>query len=167
MKSPFVVHVGELRSGRSEPRTVSGEAAVDWHLELSRVLPDPPLWFEFRLEAVAGGIAVAGEIEARVAHRCFRCLEEWEEDLVKPVTQLIAVDGDEDDDYRLDGDVFDLETMVRDELLLELPLSPVCGEDCPGLVATAGNDLNTDLSEDERSANSPFSVLKDLLDTGE
>ena len=167
MKSPFVFHVGDLRSGRSEPRTVSGEVAVDWHLELSRVLPDPPLWFEFRLQAVAGGIAVMGEVEARVAHRCFRCLEEWEEDLVKPVAQLIAVEGEEDDDYRLEGDTFDLEPMVRDELLLELPLAPVCGDDCPGLVEAAGSDLNMELFEDERSANSPFSVLKDLLDTGE
>ena len=113
-----------------------------------------------------------GEIVATVAHRCHRCLEEWEEEVVRDVAQLITFDGDDDDDddeydYRLDGDTFDLEPMVRDELMLGLPIVPLCREDCEGLVAQAGTDLNTDLSEDERSESSPFSVLKDLLDTGE
>ena len=108
-----------------------------------------------------------GEVEATVAHRCHRCLTEWEEHVVGDVAQLITVDGDEDDDYRLEGDTFDLESMVRDELMLGLPIAPLCSDDCEGLVAEAGSDLNTDLSEDERSESSPFSVLKDLLDTGE
>ncbi len=59
------------------------------------------------------------------------------------------------------------EIMVRDELLLNLPISPLCAPECEGLVAEAGSGLNTDLSEDEVNERSPFSVLKDLLDTGD
>jgi uncharacterized protein len=167
MSSPFLFHIADLRSGRSEPRTLSGTVAVDWHVELSRVLGDPPVRFDLELSAVAGGIAVMGEIEGTVAHRCHRCLLEWTELVVADVAQLITIDGDAEDDYRLDGDTFDLEPMVRDELMLGLPIAPLCGDDCEGLVAETGNDLNTDLSEDERSESSPFSVLKDLLDTGD
>lgn len=167
MAGPFVLHTSDLRSGRSEPRYFSAEVSVDWRLELSHVVPEPPLRFDFELSHVAGGITVMGEIEARVGHRCFRCLKEWEENIIQDVAQMIAIDGDEDDDYRLEGDTFDLEPMVRDELMLGLPIAPSCGDDCVGLVATGGSDLNTDLSEDERSESSPFSVLKDLLDTGE
>ncbi len=168
MKQPFVFHIGDLRSGRAEPRAISGEVAVDWRVELSEVLPDPALRFDFELAPIVGGISVLGEIEAVVKHRCYRCLTEWEETAVRNVTQLITVDPEEEDsDYRLEGDTFDFESLVRDELMLDLPIVPRCGPDCEGLVDVAGNDLNTDLSEDERGENSPFSVLKDLLDSGD
>lgn len=167
MSSPFVFHIGDQRSGRAEPRAVATEVSVDWHLELSKVVSEPPLRFDLELSAVGGGIAVMGTIEATVAHRCYRCLSEWEEQVVRDVAQLITTDGDEDDDYVLDGESYDFESMIRDELMLGLPLTPRCGSDCEGLVAQPGNGLNTDLSEDEASESSPFSVLKDLLDTGD
>jgi len=167
MNSPFLVHVGDLRTGRTEPRTFAAEVSVDWHVELSRVLPDPPLRDAFELSAIGGGIAVMGDIEATVRHRCQRCLTEWDEVIVRDVAQLLTSDGDDEDDYRLEGETFDLEAMVRDELLLDLPLAPLCRSDCKGLVDEAGSDLNANLSEDERTDRSPFSVLKDLLDTGD
>jgi len=73
-------------------------------------------------------------------------------------------DGDADDDYRLVGDTFDLESVVRDEVLLALPVAPVCESNCAGLVAVAGTDLNTEPPDTEEGAASPFAVLKDLLD---
>lgn len=167
MNSPFVFHVGDLRSGRAEPRDIAAEVSVDWCVELSRVLAEPPLLLSFKLSPIGGGIAVLGDIEATVVHRCHRCLTEWDEVVVKDVAQLITTDGDEDDDYRLEGESYDFESMVRDELMLDLPLAPLCSPDCEGLVAEAGSDLNTDLSEDEVNESSPFSVLKDLLDTGD
>jgi uncharacterized protein len=167
MSNPFVFHVADLRSGRAAPRDISAEVAVDWYVELSRVLPAPPLRFDLELAPVAGGISVMGEISARVEHRCYRCLTEWQEDVDRDVAQFITVAGDEDDDYRLEGDTYDFESMIRDELMLSLPIAPLCRSDCEGLVDSAGTDLNTDLSEDERGESSPFSVLKDLLDTGD
>jgi len=168
MNDPFVFHVADLRSGRAEPREISGEVSVDWRVELSRVLAEPPLRFDLELSPIAGGIAVMGEIEADVVHRCYRCLTEWEENVVRHVTQFITTAGDDEDaDYRLETDAYDFEAMVRDELMLDLPIVPICRPDCEGLVAEAGTDLNTNLSEDERGENSPFSVLKDLLDTGD
>lgn len=167
MNSPFAFHVDDLRSGRAEPRDITAEVSVDWSIELSRVLAEPPLRFSFQLSPVGGGIVVLGNIEATVSHRCHRCLAEWDEQVVKNVTQLITTDGDDDDDYRLEGETYDFESMVRDELMLDLPLAPLCAPDCEGLVAEAGSDLNTDLSEDEANESSPFSVLKDLLDTAD
>ncbi len=69
MNSPFLFHIADLRSGRSEPRTFAAEVVVDWHVELSRVLPDPPLRFTFELSGIGGGIVVMGDIEATVRHR--------------------------------------------------------------------------------------------------
>lgn len=165
MNKPFEFPLGDLRTGRTAPRTVSGEVPVDWHVELSRVLPDPPLYFELELDAVAGGVSVIGYVEATVSHRCYRCLAEWPEELVHDIAQVLTTD--DEGDYRHEGDAFDFEDMIRDELMLALPIAPLCGPDCPGLVVDDGTDLNTDLSEDEATASSPFSVLKDLLDSGD
>jgi uncharacterized protein len=167
MSRQFEFHVGELRSGRSEHRIVRGEAAVDWHVELSWVSPDPPLHFDLELAPIAGGISVMGEIAATLTHRCRRCLTEWTEPAVHRIAQVIVTDGDDEDEYHLRDDVFDFEDLIRDELMLSLPLAPNCGPDCVGLVVEDGNDLNTDLSEDEAAASSPFSVLRDLLDNGD
>ena len=169
MNNPFAFHIGDMRRGRSKPRTVAGQVSVDWHVELSRLNPEPPLRFDLELSAVAGGLSVLGEIEATVTHRCHRCLTEWEETVVREVAQLITtnVEDDEDADYVLAGDQYDFESLVRDELMLDLPIAPLCRSDCEGLVAATGSDLNTDFSEDERRESSPFSVLKDLLDTGD
>jgi uncharacterized protein len=167
VKQPFAVHIGDVRLGRSEPRRFEVEIPVTWHLELSRVLPDPPLHVDVELAAVVGGFTVIGTVAARVVHRCFRCLTEWDELVVRDVAQLVTIGGEPEDDYRADGEVYDLEDLVRDELLLAMPLAPMCRPDCEGLVVAAGSDLNTNLSEDERAATSPFSVLKDLLDTGD
>lgn len=167
MSNPFEFHIGELRSGRSEKRTVSAEVPVEWHLELSRVLPEPPLYFDLELAPIAGGISVMGVVEASVVHQCRRCLTDWTEDVVHNVTQVITIKGDDEDEYRLLGDLFDFEDLVRDELMLSLPIAPSCGPDCVGLVVEGGNDLNSDFSEQEAASNSPFSVLRDLLDNGE
>ena len=52
-------------------------------------------------------------------------------------------DADLDEDtYPLEGDQLDLRPLVRDALLLELPLAPLCREDCRGLCAECGADLN-------------------------
>ncbi|MGA9594989.1 MAG: DUF177 domain-containing protein [Acidimicrobiia bacterium] len=164
---PFEFHLGDLRSGRSAPRTLSGRVAVDWRVELSRVLTEPPLFFELEVAQVPGGMSVSGVIEAALAHSCYRCLTEWTEEVVRDVAQMLVSGGDEDDDYRITSDTYDFEDMIRDELMLSLPIAPLCGPDCEGLVVEAGSDLNTNLSEDEAVSGSPFSVLKDLLDSGE
>lgn len=167
MSNRFEFYVGDLRSGRAEPRPITGEVEVDWSVELSHVATEPPLLFDLLLAPIAGGITVMGVIEAGVVHRCHRCLTEWTEDVVHEVAQLVTTDGDDDDDYRLEGEEYDFEVLIRDELMLSLPIAPVCGPDCKGLVAEAGSGLNTELSEDELVERSPFSVLKDLLDSGE
>ncbi|HJV09433.1 MAG TPA: DUF177 domain-containing protein, partial [Acidimicrobiales bacterium] len=44
--------------------------------------------------------------------------------------------------YRLGHDSVDLEPLVREALVLDLPLAPLCEEDCRGLCPTCGADLN-------------------------
>ena len=47
----------------------------------------------------------------------------------------------DDEDYYLEGDLLGLEPVVRDAVVLALPLSPLCGPDCPGLCPECGVKL--------------------------
>jgi uncharacterized protein len=167
VRHDFQVNVGELRSGRAQHREAALEVPVDWAVELSEVLPDPPLRAELRLDAASGGIEVRGVVTVTVRHRCYRCLTEVEDVLRLDLAQMVTADPEGDDDYHLDGDVLDLEQLLRDEVLLGMPIAPVCGPDCPGLVGAPGSGLNTPTPDQEDEFASPFAVLKDLLDTGD
>ena len=55
-------------------------------------------------------------------------------------------DGDDEDDgvSRLEGDLVDLEPLLRDAVVLALPFQPLCRDDCPGLCVECGARLADD-----------------------
>jgi uncharacterized protein len=44
--------------------------------------------------------------------------------------------------YQVEGEAIDLEPVVRDAVMLALPLNPLCTEACKGLCSTCGAELN-------------------------
>ena len=56
--------------------------------------------------------------------------------------ELFEQDSDLEETYPLHGDQIDLEPLARDAVLLELPLTPLCAEDCQGLCSTCGASRN-------------------------
>jgi len=162
-RSPFALNVADLLGRDASPRPEVVEASVDWGIELSRIDPSQPIVADLMLHPVSGGIAVTGRVSFDTEDSCYRCLTVTHTERTATVGALF--DGtDDDESYPLDGHEIDVEQMLRDEMLLSLPLSPSCGDDCPGVVSSAGNDLNTDPSGDEGGSRSPFAVLKDLLE---
>ena len=167
MRGPFVLGVADLLGRDASPRSERIEAAVDWHVELSRVVPDPPLVADVILHPVTGGIAVTGSVAFTTEDQCSRCLTSSTTDRTTSVGALFDRNDDDEESYPLDGTDIDLEQMLRDDVILSLPISTSCGPDCPGVVSSAETDLNTEPSDTEGDSRSPFAVLKDLLDTEE
>ena len=98
-----------------------------------------------RLESVVEGVLATGEVEGGATFVCARCLKEMPADVTVDITELFYAPGHgegEEDAYRVVGTDIDLEPAVRDAVTLALPLNPVCKEDCKGLCATCGKDLN-------------------------
>jgi uncharacterized protein len=100
------------------------------------------------LTSIDGGIEVAADVDAPWVGECRRCLKPLNGDLhcevrelYRPRTASEASDQDEDT-YPLAGEQLDLRPLVRDALLLELPIAPLCQPDCRGLCPTCGADLN-------------------------
>ncbi len=162
IRSPFLVDISDLL-GRDVPaRRVVIDVVVDWAMELSKILAEPPLVADLSVAPIPGGILVRGEICYAVEHTCRRCLADFVDDGCSPVAGLFETDPGEDA-YPIEGTTIDLEPFLRDETLLGLPLLPICEESCEGVVTTAGIDLNTDSSDDSDDDGSPFAVLRDLL----
>ena len=96
----------------------------------------------------------AARSTAPLVGSCARCLEPIEDALELDVQELFAYSGStteatsEEDEVRLvEGERIDLEPMVRDAVVLGLPLAPLCDEDCAGLCAECGQ-RSDDLPDD-------------------
>lgn len=122
---------------------------------LVSVPDDQDLHLDLRVEAVSEGVLVTGTVHAVAEGECGRCLEPVTLDLEVPIQELWyypdrapeAGPDDEEDVLVLADDLLDLEPVVRDEIVLALPLQPVCRPDCQGLCPDCGVRLD-DVDED-------------------
>jgi uncharacterized protein len=159
-RRPLVLDVRELgrRAGSMKRVQRDAPAPTGLGLELARVPEGTPVALDLRLEAVVEGVLVSGTVTAPVDAECGRCLEPVRTEVVVDIQELFAypdsttdVSADEDEISRLDGDLLDLEPTVRDAVVLALPLSPLCDDDCRGLCPGCGarwDDLPADHTHD-------------------
>ncbi len=166
-RSPFVLAVADLLGREASPRRVTIEQAVDWGIEMSRVTKDVPMYAELRLHPLTGGVAITGSVEFTTTDTCFRCLDEFSTDRRAAIGALFDTNDDDDESYPLNGDDIDVEQLLRDEILLSLPIAQDCGKDTCAVVTSTQIDLNTDNPGEEGDTRSPFAVLKDLLEPGD
>jgi uncharacterized protein len=113
-----------------------------------RLRDDADIELDLRLESVLEGVLVSGTVRGQYTGECVRCLDPMEGNVVADVQELFVYPDvereqtdDEEDAPRLVGTLLDLEPVVRDALVLALPLQPVCDEDCRGLCAECGTRL--------------------------
>jgi len=137
---PLVFDTRTLGSGavRSETRTAPAPASLG--VELVSVPEGAELELNVRLEGVAEGVLVTATVRAPLVGECARCLDVFASATEVRFTELFTYEasGDDTDGYLLDGDLLDIESALRDALVLELPLAPLCADDCPGLCPECG-----------------------------
>ena len=77
---------------------------------------------------------------------CARCAKPFTERVSFSFSERFVKETDktaDDETYLYTGDELDLGKAVMDNLLLELPIVPVCRADCKGLCPVCGADRNT------------------------
>ncbi|MFZ4516835.1 MAG: YceD family protein [Microthrixaceae bacterium] len=84
------------------------------------------------LESLSDGITLTGEVAFPWAGPCRRCLEPTGGDLTVPVREVFKDTPEGGELLALDGDAVELGPVVRDAVVLALPLAPLCAEDCAG-----------------------------------
>lgn len=127
------------------------------------------------------GILVRANLYTTVELTCSRCLTQFStpvrfqiDEEFHPTLDIVTgarLPQTEDDDTATQIDahhLLDLTELVRQDLMLALPLVPLCRNDCQGLCPNCGknwNDGDCDCQEDELDPR--FAVLKQLLDNNE
>jgi uncharacterized protein len=106
------------------------------------VPPDEPVHVEATLERIPEGIVVRGEVDVTWVAECSRCLRPLRGTLAVGIDELFEPNPIDGETYLLDHDSIDLDQVVRDAVVLELPLAPHCRDDCSGLCPTCGADRN-------------------------
>jgi uncharacterized protein len=122
---------------------------------------------ELRFESVIEGVLVSGDVIANATGQCSRCLDPIAFDVTVPVQELYENEESENEDdetLKLEGDYLDLEPVVRDALVLSLPLAPLCDEECLGLCSECGIKLSEAPDHQHESVDSRWQALKGLLD---
>ena len=132
------------RPGEYRDFTISS-ALKDVGNPLAR-LEQSPVRGDLRAESVVEGILVTGRARGSGSYKCARCLIDLSEDIAIELCELFVAPGHEEssdeDSYKVSGKEIHLEPMLRDAMALALPLNPVCREDCAGLCAGCGKNLN-------------------------
>jgi uncharacterized protein len=154
---------------RKDSHTVP--APADLGVEMVGVPEGADIELDIRLEAVMEGVLVSGAARAPLSGECARCLDPLTSSIEVDFQELYVYDDTrsgesaEDDERRLEGDLIDLEPVVRDAMVLALPLSPLCRDDCPGLCSDCGVRLADAEPDHHHDAVDPrWAALQGMLD---
>ncbi|MEZ3161523.1 DUF177 domain-containing protein [Microbacterium sp. BWT-B31] len=133
-----------------------------WGEGLVSVAEGEPVLIEVRLESVHEGILVTADIDTRYTGICGRCLTDVAQALQVEFQELFAYPGQEETDFEVQDDHVDLETPVRDAIVLSLPFQPVCQPDCPGLDPATGERMTASTGSEQSAPIDPrWGALKD------
>jgi uncharacterized protein len=127
-----------------------------------------PLAVSLDLTNIEGLVAVTGVLEGTIVRECVRCLKKYEDPLAfsvratfvpepkssprhpkridprKARAEVVEAEPEEepDDQYQYQGNQLDLASMLREHMILSAPMQPLCNDDCLGLCAQCGKNLN-------------------------
>ena len=114
------------------------------------------------------GLLVQIALRANVLSECARCLVNFSQPLEADITELYAFTVNSVTDSGLllpENGIIDIGPIVREEMLLSIPISSICSPDCKGLCPICGENLNeTVCHHDDENIDPRLSVLKSLLD---
>ena len=127
-----------------------------------------PVKVQGKLENKADVFYLTAAVSVPVSTRCARCGKPVEYvkklDLALVITQTVSGDDLAEDVYVVEGDSFELDDIVREELLLHMELTVLCKEDCKGLCPRCGANLNDGPCGCKREVDPRLAVLAKLLE---
>lgn len=125
-------------------------------IDVIAVLADQEIQCNMNLASVKEGVLVSLQIAAVADGECTRCLEPVEWDIDRSIQELYRYapekahtkaqrkaqeaedDLNIDEDLMMEGEFINLEIPIRDAIILDLPINPLCSAGCPGLCPGCG-----------------------------
>jgi len=142
-KSPFVVSVADLLRTPGHRREVELRGPVG-RLTSAGTVIDAADEVDVRvgLEAIPEGVVADGTVSAPWHAECRRCLRTVDGRVDVEFRELFERRPKEGETYPLGNEEIDLDPLIREAVLLALPLAPLCEAACQGICPTCGADLN-------------------------
>ncbi len=110
----------------------------------------------------SGRIELAVKIDAVVDTKCARCLKPLQFPLQMEVEEAVGEEG-----VVLEGTILNVDNIVKNNIVVELPIRFLCTDDCKGICSNCGADLNiAECNCKHEQFDERFAVLKKLLDSG-
>jgi uncharacterized protein len=127
------------------------------------------------LQHTLGEIRVRGQLHVDLQLQCDRCLEPLLYDLAgpfdlfyrpapkEPLPHEVAIDDGESQIGFYDGPGIELSDIMREHILLSLPMHQICREDCAGICPKCGQNRNTvNCACTEELVDDRWAALRDL-----
>ena len=147
-RSPLVFEVRELgrRVGAIKRITTTVPAPADLVVGVIGVPQDSEVELDLTLQSVSEGVLASGTASVQLRGQCARCLDEISDEGSFDLQELYYYPGRdaEEDALFVVDEYIDLDPPMRDAIVLELPFTPLCREDCLGLCPICGFNLNDD-----------------------
>jgi len=130
---PLVVGVTDIRRQPGTRRHYQrGVVLPGLGISSARVPDGAEIGLDLQLEALSNGLVATGTLTVPWEGECRRCLNDVRSETVAEIREVFEPRPVEGETYPLAEDTVDLEPMVRDAVLLTLPLAPLCSDDCKG-----------------------------------
>ena len=110
--------------------------AVEWDMDSDDIKFFGNIHLECEFHRLDREISVTGKVEIQQKIICSRCLQEVERKQLKKLKLFFNL-------TEL-GEFLDLDPDIREKIILSMPLRVLCKDDCKGICADCGADLNTD-----------------------
>lgn len=136
-----------------------------------------PIRARLRIEKVGTEVTVKGNLAAEIALQCSRCLNKFYREVEIPVDAVYhpaeELKGDEHheiaaEELNMDfytGDELDLIDLLKEQVILNIPMKPLCSDLCKGICPRCGTDLNADTCKcSNENIDLRFEGLKKLLE---
>lgn len=134
------------------------------------------LVFRLRLQRVGSLIELDGHLAGTISEICGRCLSPYEERIEsafsltftpqkrsEPEQEELELEAEELGLISYEGEQIDLRDALQEQVIISLPIGPLCKEECLGLCIECGQNLNLASCDCEKKLfNNKFATLKNL-----
>ena len=123
---------------------------------------EEPIKLELEIFNTSDSFVVEGKLKAELILSCSRCLQKYNSPVELDISEDVLKSEMEDEEELY------LDEIVVDNIILSLPMKPLCSDNCKGICPECGQDLNEGECDCEVEALDPrLAKLKDFYDEDE